>query len=219
MQTRQSDRGFFSTWWHPSTSHLFEAIHGKTRLLWITRALHGGDSKNGLHATSLEATLQHHYAHSDPLSLNLDGNLTLTSSGAEVGWQLGSPNSELKWEVYAKYAGPAKGASLNAEVTYVSVIHQTEKPFGAYQLQVRSVLEPCLTWELRHITSEPWLYTSNVSCACDPLTHGTDVDKAHMDLTVLSESPVWEILNVDLIQAFELGTAGHESMNLTSPIR
>ncbi|KAL1435320.1 hypothetical protein MTO96_011054, partial [Rhipicephalus appendiculatus] len=218
MQARQSDWGFFSTWWHPSTSHLFEAIHGKTRLLWITRPLHGGDSKNGLHATSLEATLQHHYADSNPLSLKLDGNLTLTSSGAEVGWLLGSPNSELKWEVYSKYAGPAKGASLPGEVTYVSVIHQKEKPFGAYQLQVRSSMEPCLTWELRHnITSEPWLYTSNVSYACDPLTHGTDVDKAHMDLTVLSESPVWEILNVDLIQAFELGTAGHESMNLTSP--
>lgn len=218
MQTRQSDWGFFSTWWHPSTSHLFEAIHGKTRLLWITRPLHRRDSKKGLHATSLEATLQHHYADSDPLSLQLDGNLTLTPSGAEVGWLLGSPNSELKWEVYSKYAGPTKGASLPAEVTYVSIIHQKEKPFGAYRLQVRSSMEPCLTWELRHnITSEPWLYTSNVSYACDPLTHGTDVAKAHMNLTVFSESPLWQLLNVDLNEAFELGTVGHESMNVTSP--
>lgn len=219
MQTRQSDWGFFSTWWHPSTSHLFEAIHGKTKLLWITKLLHGRDFKKGLHATSLEATLQHHYADNDPISLKLDGNLTLTPSGVEVGWLLDSPSSELKWEVYSKYAAPAKGAaSLPAEVTYVSIIHHKEKPFGAYRLQVRSSTEPCLTWELRHnITSEPWLYTSNVSYACDPLTHGTDVAKAHMDLTVLSESPLWKLLNVDLKQAFELGTAGHEVMNLTSP--
>ncbi|KAH8035393.1 hypothetical protein HPB51_005117 [Rhipicephalus microplus] len=208
------DRPIKSTWWHPSTSHLFEAIHGKTKLLWITKLLHGRDFKKGLHATSLEATLQHHYADNDPISLKLDGNLTLTPSGVEVGWLLDSPSSELKWEVYSKYAAPAKGAaSLPAEVTYVSIIHHKEKPFGAYRLQVRSSTEPCLTWELRHnITSEPWLYTSNVSYACDPLTHGTDVAKAHMDLTVLSESPLWKLLNVDLKPLLGPEQAGNDAL-------
>lgn len=220
MQRRQSDWGFFSTWWHPSTSHLFEAKHGKTRILWLTRPIHGGwHSKKALQATSLEATLQHHYADSEPFSLQLDGNLTFTPTGMEVGWLLGSPDSELKWEVYSKYVGPTKGASMPTDITYLSTIHQRDsKPFSAYKLQVRSSVEPCLTWELRHnVTSDPWLYSSNVTYACDPLTHGTDVAKAHMDLTVHSESPVWELLNVNLNEAVELGTTGYESMNLTSP--
>lgn len=219
MQRRQSDWGFFSTWWHPSTSHLFEAKHGKTKLLWLTRPVRRGGSKKGLHATALEATLQHHVADDEPFALELNGNLTLMPSGVEVGWLLGSPNSDLKWEVYSKYAGPAaKGGSLPSEVTFLSAIHQRDQTFGAYRLQVRSSTEPCLTWELRHnITSEPWLYTSNVTYACDPLTYGTDVAKSHMDLTVFSTSPIWDLLNVDLNQVFELGTIGYESMNLTSP--
>nr|XP_054920355.1 uncharacterized protein LOC126517671 [Dermacentor andersoni] len=218
MQRRQSDWEFFSTWWHPSTSHLFEAKHGKTKLLWLTRPVHRGGSKKGLHATALEATLQHHAADEEPFALELNGNLTLMPSGVEVGWLLGSPNSDLKWEVYSKYAGPtAEGGSLPSEVTYLSTIHRRDKPFGAYRLQVRSSMEPCLTWELRHnITSEPWLYTSNVTYACDPLTYGTDVAKSHMNVTVFSKSPIWELLNMDLNQVFELGTSGYESMNLTS---
>lgn len=223
MQRRQSDWGFFSTWWHPSTSHLFEAKHTKTKLSWSARPAHGNSPKKSLGATALEAALQHRAEGGQPLTLRLNGNMTLLPVGFEVDWLLGSPSSDLKWEAHWKYTSSAKGGvgsgSLPSEVIYYSTIHQRDRPFGTYKLEVRSSTKPCLTWELKHnVTSEPWMYSSNVTYACDPLTHETDSAKSYMTITVSSASPVWEVLNADLNQAFELGPVGYESMNVTSPL-
>lgn len=215
MRRRQADWGFFSTWWHPSTSHLFEAELGKTELLWSSRPVRS--SKNAPGKTALEATLLHRSGDSEPFALQLLGNVTLLPAGLEGDWLLGSTNSDLKWETHSRILGLAENGALPRELTYRYTLRHKDKPLGTYRLQVRSSDEPCLTWELRHnITSEPWTYTSNVSYACDPLTHGTDMAKAYMNLTVFSASPVWKLLDTNLNQVFEFGPTGYESMNMTS---
>lgn len=215
MRRRQDNWGFFSTWWHPSTSHLFEAELGKTELLWSTRPVRSSRKDPG--RTALEATLRHHSGDSEPFSLQLLGNVTLLPSGLEADWLLGSADSDLRWEAHSRILGLAENSALPRELTYHYTLHYKGKPFGTYRLQVRSSDKPCLTWELRHnVTSEPWLYTSNVSYACDPLTHGTSAAKAYMNLTVFSASPVWKLLDTDLKQVFEFGPTGYESMNMSS---
>lgn len=215
MRRRQADWGFFSTWWHPSTSHLFEAELGQTELSWLTTPVRSSKRTPG--KTALEATLRHRSGNDEPFSLQLLANVTLLPAGLEADWLLGSANSDLKWEAHSRIVGLAENGALPRELTCRHTVHHKGKPFGTYRLQVRSSDTPCLAWELRHnVTSEPWLYTSNVSYACDPLTHGTSAAKAYMNVTVFSASPVWELLDTDLNQVFELGLTGYESMNMTS---
>ncbi|KAK8765059.1 hypothetical protein V5799_032332 [Amblyomma americanum] len=223
MLRRQSDWGFFSTWWHPSTSHLFEAKHTKTKLSWSAKPVRGSSSKKAVGTTALEAALQHRAERGQPFILRLTGNMTLLPAGFEMDWLLGSPNSDIRWETFWKYVDPAEkgigSGSLPSEVAFRSTIHQGDKPFGTYKLQARTSTKPCLTWDFRHnITSQPWMYSSNVTYTCDPLTYETNAAKSYVTLTIFSVSPVWEVLNTDLNQTFELGPVGYESMNLSSSL-
>uniref|UniRef100_V5HDM9 Putative apolipoprotein b n=1 Tax=Ixodes ricinus TaxID=34613 RepID=V5HDM9_IXORI len=214
MEKKQSDWGFFSTWWHPSTSHLFEQKLRKTELSWSTKPI--GTSKDLIGTVSIAAKLSHSaYDSTEPQEFLLYGNITLPPNKIEVDLLLEDPKRAVKWESHTSAADVHK--QVPTEVTHRSTLKRRDAFDATYQLQFRSRDEPCPTLDFRHnVTMDAWKFSSNISTSCNPPTHETgDSSKLNMLITIASVSDVWDFLNLNLNQVFEFGNPGSEAMDLT----
>ncbi|KAG0426622.1 hypothetical protein HPB47_026283, partial [Ixodes persulcatus] len=214
MEKKQSDWGFFSTWWHPSTSHLFEQKLRKTELSWSTKPV--GTSKDLTGTVNIAAKLSHSaYGSTEPQEFLLYGNITLPTNNIEVDLLLEDPKRAVKWESHTSAVDVHR--RMPTEVTHRSTLKRRDAFDATYQLQFRSRDEPCPTLDFRHnITMDAWKFSSNISTSCNPPTHETgDSSKLNMLITIASVSDVWDFLNLNLNQVFEFGNPGSEAMDLT----
>ncbi|CAN7938726.1 unnamed protein product, partial [Ixodes hexagonus] len=209
MRKKKPDWGFFSTWWHPSTSHLFEQKLTRTELSWTSKPT--GSSKHEAGTLNVVASLSHS-AHdgSEPRELILRANVTLPPNNVEVDLLLESPKHALSWECHTSAVGVDR--RVPAEITHRSTLRRRDTFDATYRMQLRSTDEPCPSVDFRHnVSTDAWKFSSNISTSCDPLTH----EKLNMMITIASVSDVWDLLNFSLNQVFDFGSTGSEAMDLT----
>lgn len=212
MEEKESSWGFFSTWWHPSTSHLFEQRLRKTELSWTTKP--AGKSEDVAEVMNVAATLSHSSVDgSKPLELLLYGNITLPPNKIGIDLLLESPKHGIRWESRTNTMGVHR--QLPAEITHRSTLRRGDAFDATYRLQLRSGDDPCPAVDFRHnVSMDAWKFSSNISTSCGP--HGTDdTSKLNTVITIASVSDVWDLLNLNLNQVFEFGKIGSEAMDLT----
>ncbi|XP_064476541.1 uncharacterized protein LOC135390667 [Ornithodoros turicata] len=209
MVLKESPWKLFTTWWHPSTSHLFEANRRKVQLQFSgpgekARSTFGGADLHGSASFSVSQNDEEQQV------LRCHADVAFLDGQQKLNIDVRDPVHNTKWTTEGTLDFDDDGLPIVSVLSHISHGPADDR-VATYQLRIHNPMLVCPTAQFSHsIKSNFWQYDARASAEC------RDNDVIKGELTIRSDSDAWDLLRMNLNQTLDSGEAGSvESMNMT----